>query len=222
MESGVTQKSSYLAHLPAILQQGDDLGRFLLAFEAILSGGVDPPEGYEGEMPAPIEESLDGLNDRLDPLTTPEDFLPWLSQWVARGLNDDWSVATIRTMISRAVPLYQKRGTRAGLQEVLDICVGNATVEEVKDDARPHYFEVTLLVAERDVDLLARKARLARAIIDQEKPAHTYYALKIKFPGLRISNDPNLEGGFGPGVIIGRTTMLGTVKASSADMKTGK
>lgn len=215
MEADMTAKSSYLAHLPAILSQGDEIGRFLLAFEAILTGGVPAPEGRPSPLPRSIEEALEGVEELLNADDTPEDFLPWLAQWVSRSLNEDWGVETTRTMISRAVSLYYKRGTKEGLQEVLDICMGTATIEEIEDDARPHYFEVTLVVAEQDPDLLAMKARLTCSIIDQEKPAHTYYALKIKYPGLRVSNDPTAEGGFGPGVVVGVTTVLGTITFSS-------
>jgi len=213
MEGNLTAASSYLAHLPAILRQGSLMGRFLLAFEAVLSGRVSAPEGYTDPLPVGLEDALDSINRLLVPEETPEEFLPWLAQWVARSINEDWSFDTTRKMISQAVSLYHKRGTAEGLQEVLNICcTGSATAEiiEVENDARPHYFEVTLLISEQDPDLLASKARLVRAIIDQEKPAHTYYGLSIKYPGLRISNDPSLEDGYGPGVIVGVNTVIGT------------
>lgn len=227
MESGVSTVSGYLAHLPAILHQGSFMGRFLLAFEAILSGGVKPPDGYSEELPLGLEAVLNDIASYFTPEETPEDFLPWLSQWVARSISDDWSTATTRTMLSQAVALYKTRGTRQGIQDVLNVCLGTAsteggaTVTEVNDDARPHFFEVTLVVTERNPSELAKKARLVRAIVDQEKPAHTYYSLTIQYPGLRINNDPAGNPDAGPGVIVGETTVLGTMTASSTELKTG-
>jgi phage tail-like protein len=220
MEADLKTTSSYIAHLPAILQQGPFMRRFLLAFEAILSGGIAPPE--EGQTtPVGLEATLDGVHKLLMPDIAPEEFLPWLAQWVARSINDDWSLATTRAILGQTIPLYRKRGTKEGLQAVLDICTGGATVTEIPTDPRPHYFEVTLTVAERDPALLASKARQVRSIIDQEKPAHTYYALRIQYPGLRISNSPSAANGYGEGMIVGHNTVLGTVAASSSELKSG-
>lgn len=227
MDSSVSTVSGYLAHLPAILHQGSFMGRFLLAFEAVLSGNVKEPDGYAEELPLGLEAVLDDIASYFTPEEAPEGFLPWLSQWVARSISDDWSVETTRAMLSQAVALYKTRGTRQGIQDVLNVCLGTssslsgATVTEVNDDARPHYFEVTLVVTERNPSELAKKARQVRAIVDQEKPAHTYYSLTIQYPGLRINNDPAGYPDIGPGVIIGETTVLGTMTASATELKTG-
>ena len=57
------------------------------------------------------------------------------------------------------------------------------TIYEFEDV--PHYFQVemSLGLSLRDPDFEARKERrqrIAIAIIDQEKPAHTYYALRFR------------------------------------------
>ena len=220
MEADLKTTSSYIAHLPAILQQGPFMERFLLAFEAILSGALAAPEGGP-PTPIGLEEALDNVHNLLLPDIAPQEFLPWLAQWVARSISDDWSLATTRAILSQTIPLYRKRGTKEGLQAVLDICTGGATVTEIPTDPRPHYFEVTLTVNERSPALLASKARQVRSIIDQEKPAHTYYALRIQYPGLRISNNPKAASSYGEGVIVGHNTVLGTVVASSSELKSG-
>jgi phage tail-like protein len=233
MDSGLNAVSGYVAHLPAILQQGSFMGRFLLAFEAVLSGGVKKPEGFSGALPLGLEEMLDDISSYFTPDEAPELFFPWLSQWVARSISDDWSLNAKRNMLSQAVSLYKTRGTRQGIQDVLNICLersatanssavtNGATVTEVHDDDRPHYFEVTLVVTERKPAELAKKARQVRAIVDQEKPAHTYYSLTIQYPGLRVNNDPKGNPDDGPGVIVGETTVLGTMTASATELKTG-
>lgn len=202
--------STYAAYLPAILRQGAFLGRFLRAFEAIFAGGVDP--AVEG-----LEETLDRVHESFDPEATPAEFLGWLSQWAATSLRDDWSEATKRRFLGEIVPLYQKRGTRAGIEAVLRHCTTAAVEVRPGDDTKPrHYFEVVLTVAQRDPDELARMVRQVRAIVDREKPAHTIYGLRILYPAMRIANTRTPDE---PGIVVGETTVLGTVSATLAQPK---
>jgi hypothetical protein len=41
-----------------------------------------------------------------------------------------------------------------------------------------------------------------REIVDREKPAYTYYGLRIMYPALRINNDPKNDPNLGPGILI--------------------
>lgn len=208
--------STYTAHLPPILRQGPFIGQFLRAFEAIYAGGVAPPSASWPEMPDGLEQTLDRVHEHFDPSATPEGFLTWLSQWAATSLRDDWSAETKRKFLGEIVPLYRKRGTRAGIEKVLSLCT-RAVVEIVANDAMPrHYFEVVLTVSERDPDQLARMVRQVRAIVDREKPAHSVYGLRIKYPAMRIANTPTPSD---PGIIIGKTTVLGTTEATLAQPK---
>lgn len=227
--------SAYLGHLPAILRQGPFLGRFLLAFEAILSGkapsepGVSPPEG--------IEELLDRIHTFLDPDTAPADFLPWLAQWVSASLRDNWSEQTKRAFLSQIVRLYQLRGTPRGVEEMVKLCV-TADVQIIEwrrrvygypigfvigalpsinagfDWSKPHHhFLVVVTANEQDPVTVARLVRQVQAIVDREKPAHCYYGLLLRYPALRINNDPAGAPAQGPGVIVGQNTVLGTITA---------
>src|SRR5690349_4481828 len=95
--------SAWLEYLPAVLQEGPFIGRFLLAFEAILNGldvatGDEPPglplRGIDQEIDR-VHGLFDPLGDperdgQIDPPRTPPDFLIWLAQWVATFLRDDW------------------------------------------------------------------------------------------------------------------------------------
>jgi phage tail-like protein len=228
--------SSYLPYLPAVLRQGPFLGRFLLAFEAVLSGlpeGAYPPgptfdahRGVKG-----LEQLLDDIDRYFDPMRTDPDFLPWLAQWVALSLRDDWSDDTRRTLLASIVPLYRERGTRAGMEKLLrasgdDVRVldfGDGLDEELEQKEfgtgpkPPHFFGVILTVGESDPSQLARRTRRVRAIVDQEKPAHTYYGLRILVPALRINNDPQGNPTFGPGIRINNAVplVLGTSSKST-------
>jgi phage tail P2-like protein len=218
--------STYAGYLPAILQR-PFLQQFLLAFEAVLSGGVDPPANGAAAPPARgIEQIIAGISAYFDPVTSPAEFLPWLAQWAATSLRNDWSLATQRAFLGQVVPLYQERGTLAGLVKVLELSSDQATIEDLTfstgADMPANYFQVTVAVQENDPDLLARKTREIRAIIDREKPAHTYYGLVIAYPSMRINDDP-ADPSLGPGILLGvwedngqtvvGTSVLGTTNA---------
>jgi phage tail-like protein len=202
MTDGDQGSSSYLSHLPAIFRQDPFVGTFLLAFEQILSGGGTGVPG--------LEATISRLADYLDPMTTEPEFLPWLAGWVTLALRADWDEATRRGFIQRIVPLYRLRGTRDGLRSMLELYTGEP-VQVYDDFAEPaHFFQVQLTLSEADPALLRRKQEIARAIIDQEKPAHTFYALQIAVPTMRlVSLELHQETG-APQLILGKNTLLGT------------
>jgi phage tail-like protein len=205
------QVSSYLAHLPAVFHTEPFIGRFLLAFEAVLSGL--PKAARPG-----LEETIDGLHAYFDPEKTDEEFLPWLASWVALSLRADWDTATKRAFIRQVVALYKLRGTKAGLQKMLEIYTGEKSVQIFDDFERPaHFFQVLLTLTEADPLRMQQKQRIARAIIDQEKPAHTFYALQIAVPTMRLVSLAlqKKEGGTPPLLILNGektkgNTILGT------------
>lgn len=138
----------------------------------------------------------------------PFEFLDWLSGWVALTLRDNWEPDEQRRILREAVASYHDRGTRVGLQRMVAAYVGlpvdnvviserlgplqvgiAATVGEdtaLGDGGPPHFFWVHVrLLAESDTELVRRR-EILRAIIDAEKPAHTYYSLTIEAPTLQV------------------------------------
>ena len=128
----------------------------------------------------------------------PKEFLEWLSGWVALTLRADWQEEEGRRILAEIVPSYRRRGTPDGLKQVLAAFTGvspNAiTIAEfqqpfqlgvtstVGDDTvlgggPPHYFMVRAQIP--GAADLARQRAVLKAIIDMEKPAHTYYELEI-------------------------------------------
>jgi phage tail-like protein len=191
--------SSYLDYLPAALQEDPFLGQFLLAFEAILSG-VSTPVGFEKSFPVGFEKTLAEIHTRFSATETPEEFLPWLAGWVALSLRHDWDQQVKRDFIQQIVPLYQKRGTKEGLTQMLKIYLqkqgSSAVTEYVKIfefDQIPHYFQVQLRLDSQDLTEYRRKETIVRAIIDREKPAHTIYALQILIPTMRLVSPKTLD-----------------------------
>ncbi|MFZ4727174.1 MAG: phage tail protein [Pseudanabaena sp.] len=189
--------SSYLEYLPAYLQSDPFLGRFLLAFEQGLSGipSLEPVPFRPhiltsgSESPVGLETVISQIHTYLDPQQTPADFLPWLAGWVALSLREDWDEGVKRQFISQIVPLYRLRGTILGLKKMLTIYLENSglsyperTISVFEFADRPHYFQVQLALPSNQViqpDRYWRECRAAQAIINEEKPAHTFYALRI-------------------------------------------
>lgn len=93
--------SGYLDHLPAVFREGEDgsqppfLGRFLLAFEHVLTGVGDP------ERPG-LDELLDRVPGYFDPERTPAAFLDWLAGWVALTLRADLEAGALDTAAARS------------------------------------------------------------------------------------------------------------------------
>ncbi len=226
--------SRYSQYLPAILQGDPFLSGWLLAIERCLS---DRPA--EPDDPLPQQPGLESLIDRIHTYfqavpspqasqVTPNEFLPWLASWVALSLRDDWPNDLKRRFISQMVPLYRLRGTKAGIKRLLELYTGEeVTIYELPNS--PHYFQVemTLSINPRDRDRLRRQQQIARAILDQEKPAHTFYSLQVLTPSLQIRNDPtdpdHPDAPIDPdhpesllvGVWVGRNTLLGTSQLGS-------
>ena len=199
--------SSYLAYLPALFHEDPFVGRFLLAFERILSGLR--PLDVDDRLPEHpgVEEIVDRLHTYLDPAETPRDFLPWLASWVALSLREDWKEEERRALLSRIVSIYRKRGTKAGLQDFLKIFTRERPVIYEFDEP-VHYFQVEMTV--QDPAAFNRIERIARAIIDQEKPAHTIYKLLILVPTMQIVDTPPKDKTDPPQLVLGENTRLGT------------
>jgi phage tail-like protein len=192
--------SDYTKYLPATLQADEIVDRFLLAFEQILTGKDFPSQTNPGILDASIsdppglEAVIGSIHTYFNPDLTPEEFLPWLASWVALSLRDDWQAATKREFIKQIVPLYRLRGTQDGLAQVLSLYLKSVKLPEnvtiYEEDYFPdYYFQVELRLPKLESSRYWQQVRIARAIIDQEKPAHTYYGLKIQVPSMQITGN---------------------------------
>jgi len=192
--------SDYTKYLPAILQADDVIDSFLLAFEEILTGKNFPSEtnpdmiDLSSSRPPGLEAVIGSIHTYFNPDLTPEEFLPWLASWVALSLRDDWQPATKREFIKKIVPLYRLRGTQDGVAQVLSLYLKSVKLPEnvtiYEEDYFPdHYFQVELRLPRLESSRYWQQVRIARAIIDQEKPAHTYYGLKIQVPSMQITGN---------------------------------
>jgi phage tail-like protein len=173
-------ESAYIRYLPTIYQQDLFFCRFLMIFESVLR---------------PIEGMVDTLPAYTEPEITPDDFLPWLAQWVALALDHSWPLARQRALIAHAVEIYRWRGTSYGLKLHIRCYTGiEPLIQEYRAGfvlgadnrlgwttlltdmpANSLQFVVTVPVFNpREVD-----AQMLRLIIEESKPAHTTYRLRL-------------------------------------------
>jgi phage tail-like protein len=114
-------QDAYLPYLPAIFREaepnGDDLLlRYLSLFESFF-------RELEGE--------IDGLPALVDPAAADPSALRWLAGFLALPLPETWSERQQREAIAGAYARYARRGTVAGLREVLRVEAGvRATIDE--------------------------------------------------------------------------------------------
>jgi len=206
--------SSYLQYLPGIYQadaeKGGFVGKYLKIFEKILSG-IDDGIQVNGKGGG-IEQIIDRIYEFFDPDLTPSEasqFLKWLAGWVALNLRDDWEDLPARRLLKKIVPLYKERGTKAGLSEYLKIFVGpGVRIDEYLEGiivgetgtigidtfvrgSLPHFFMVRVIFSTISGLGLIEKplnetVNIIKSILDLEKPAHTYYALRFIFPEIIV------------------------------------
>lgn len=106
-------RNSYLRYLPAIYQDDPSsqkfLDEFLSIFETLLTNQ---------------ENKINHISRYFDFETTPYEFLPWLSNWVATIFDESWSEEKKREFLKKSFKIYKKRGTREGIQDILKIYTG--------------------------------------------------------------------------------------------------
>jgi phage tail-like protein len=102
--------------LPAVFQEDPFAMRFSAGFDDVL---------------APILSTLDCLEAYVDPWLTPEDFLDWLAGWVGMVLDENWPLDRRRAVAAHAVELFRRRGTAAGLREIVELfTAGSVQINE--------------------------------------------------------------------------------------------
>ncbi len=155
-------KNRLLNYLPGIYADHPFLDGFLRIFDAIWM---------------PLERQIGELYNYFDPRMTPADFLPWLGTWVDLVLDENWPEARRRRLIESAADLYRRRGTAGALRDYIAIYAGvPPEIVEQDEPKDPFHFSVVLRV--QDPSAIDRD-RLMR-IIEEEKPAHTSYTLRVE------------------------------------------
>ena len=184
------------ADLPEFLREDGATQDLLRAFGRLLLGGSDDVGSVLGQNPLGLEATLAALPRYFTPGKTaqdgaPDDFLPWLSQWLAMSLRTDITYgvhkdlakdnALRRSFISRMAQIYRYRGTRRGMQELLEVFTSRIVTINDEVDGQPHYFSILLdldaIKTSTDIAEFEHVKELAHSVIRLEKPAHTRYLL---------------------------------------------
>ena len=172
--TGLESPHPMAAGLPAIFQEEDPFTvRFTQAFDDSL---------------APIFATLDNLPAYFDARYAPEDFLGWLSSWVAIELDETWDVERRRRAVRGGADLLRRRGTALGLAAEIELATGG-TVEIIENggsgwsldagspmigSARP-----ALLVRVRVDDPARLDMERLERIVDASKPAHVPHRIEV-------------------------------------------
>jgi phage tail-like protein len=115
--------STYLDHLPAIYRENtrtiEDLRQLLAPYEVLLDG---------------IDEALDELPDRISPNTASEEWIDYLLGWLGFPPLGDLPARIRGELLAQAPGLLETRGTRSGLERLLNLVTsGSATVTDSSD-----------------------------------------------------------------------------------------
>ena len=205
-------RSTYLRYLPAVYQEDDTsrdfLERFLSLFETFFAE-------LEGRI-AHIARYFD-----VDSSLATGDFLRWLASWLAVSVDKGWSEERLRALVRAAPEIYKKRGTRAGLEEMVEIFTGErpliiehfqttcAHAVEQQQTASDHEARVEIeelyrslygtdpycfCVLLRPFQVSGEEERKAvRRIIDAEKPAHTCAGMLVLQPWIHLDMHTYLD-----------------------------
>jgi phage tail-like protein len=161
------------SRVPSIYQDDDFTARFLAALETLLD---------------PIVALLDALPAHLDPELAPADVLELMTAWLGIELREAQPTAERREIVRMAAELGRRRGTKAGLELALRLGFPGipfrvedpggvvwSTDPDVLAEVPPPSFVVYCDVRQPE----ERQAEMAR-LIEQVKPAHVHYRLRVK------------------------------------------
>ncbi|HVE87052.1 MAG TPA: phage tail protein I [Myxococcales bacterium] len=210
MATDANASSGLLGYLPGVFQEGRQgkeptfVGRFLLGFEKLLLGLGDPAEPGLEEVIAKLYRYFEPGENLPEGERVPAELLPWLAGWLALTLREDWDDQRKRNLIANASRLYRLRGTAKGMTEFVSIyTVLGVTIEELNTPFQigvhstigldsylsgggPFFFRVRVLLPTADPAELKRQTEAARAIVEMQKPAHTFYELVVDTPRFQI------------------------------------
>jgi phage tail-like protein len=162
-------------NLPGIYSEGDFGMRFVSGFEALLD---------------PLVAALDNLPEHFDPVYAPRDVLDLLTEWLGLEHDEARSGEERRQIVRMAPELMRRRGTKAGLELALKLAFpgvpfrvedsGGVTWSLKLDE--PESSDPPAFVVYCDVPLAPARSGAVARLIDQAKPAHVTYRLRVKAP----------------------------------------
>ena len=144
--------------------------------------------GALDEVLAPVLSTLDCLDAYFDPALAPADFVDWLATWVALPLDEAWSLERRRLLVTAAVTLHRRRGTRSGLADLIALVTGGrveilesggCTASAEPGATLPGSAQPGLLVRVRVRDPRSVDAKRLSALVAANKPAHLPHVVEV-------------------------------------------
>jgi phage tail-like protein len=171
----VSSRAHLRSGLPAAYQEEDFGMRFVGALEEVLD---------------PIVAVLDALPAHFDPDFAPRNVLTLLSAWLGVDVDESLPIPVRREKIRQAAELGRRRGTVAGMNLALGLTFPNLPLR-VEDEggvlwstdiaqrgnASPPQFVVYC-----DKPIPEEQQAAVARCIEQFKPIHTSYRLRVKAP----------------------------------------
>jgi phage tail-like protein len=151
--------SNWMQYLPAIYSEDHFLGRYLLICESLF---------------APLVWMVDNFDLYLSPEVAPTEWLQWMASWFDLLLVDELPEARMRAIMDQIGWLYLRRGTRAGLERLLQLYFG--VRPQIVEGPEACKFTVRLPLSASDVNL---SRDVIERLIASQKPAHTAFTLEI-------------------------------------------
>ena len=162
------------------------------------SSGLTVDEGRALEaLLDPLVATLDNLPEHFDPVYAPRDVLDLLTAWLGLEHDEARSGEERREIVRMAPELMRRRGTKDGLELALGIAFpgvpfrvqDGGSVTWSVDLTEPEPSEPPAFVVYCDVPLSAPRLAAVARLIEQAKPAHVSYRLRVKAPNPHEGGD---------------------------------
>lgn len=184
-------QESFMKYLPEFYTSNQENFNFLNRFLGV----------YQS-MILDLQEDIFNISRYMDSDCADEEFLQWLSQWVAIDDTFMWSEKKLRKFIKKSFYLYKMKGTKEGLSRIIELYTGKAPVisetYEImncydKNVYREKYqklygedsYSFTVFIEERYVPTNQKLLELKR-IVDLYKPAHTVANVVVLKPFMNL------------------------------------
>lgn len=164
---------SIINNLPGNYQRNESLKNFLMIFQHFNND---------------FDHNLDNLYNTFNPMKTRKEFLLWLSSWFSLDIGTELPEMRYRRLVREIVSLYRWRGTKYGLERMLEVISGHRPEiiegyrHEILDDNESVSFMFSEL-GDRDTgigiifpvtqkELGGSVVKTIFNIVEKEKPAH--------------------------------------------------
>ena len=153
-------KSNWLKYLPEIYSDDEFTGRYLLIFESIM---------------APLTWIIDNFDQYLGSEMAPLEWVQWISSWFDVLLLPEVPEARQRAILKQIGWLFLRRGTRVGLERLLELYFG-VSVRITEPHDQPAHFVVQLPLSQSPVQI---ERETIEYLIRSQTPAFASFDLQI-------------------------------------------